>query len=104
MALVDKTKIVRIELPHEPGGWIELHPMSSGDLANLPDDPYAAMLKMLQRIVTTWSYDVPVTPDNVLLLDVETVNELAVHVRAMSGVKTDAEKNDSSSPSSDITP
>ena len=63
----------RVELPHEPGEWIEVRMPSLRILHGAQDeDQYKGMMCMLSACITGWSYDEPVTEDNVWELDPKT--------------------------------
>lgn len=97
--LVDVTKRERIELPNEPGEWIELRPMSSGDAANTSNDQYTSTLEVLVKVITAWSYTVPLTKENIYLLDMNTIRLLSGELAKISNVRSDEEKKGSPTPS-----
>lgn len=65
-------KIVRrIELEHEPGAWIEARSPSVAIMAQAHEAP-SVLIATLQACILAWSYEDPVTPENVAELDPET--------------------------------
>ena len=79
----------RIDIPHEPGEWVEVRPLSAKNLrvmdkaaktaARGPDTVldeteygYELTTRMLDAAVVAWSYEPPVTPENLADLDLAT--------------------------------
>lgn len=79
MALVDKkTQRERIEIPHEPGEWIELTPLTFGDKRALAElKGVESVTYLVRATVAAWSYKVPPSPENIDLLDAETSDWIA---------------------------
>jgi len=85
MALIKDQK-TRYDIPHEEGQWIELRPLRNSDLIGIDDDdPYASMIATLEKIIVAWSYDEPVTPETVRLLDMRTTNWLGLVLKESMG-------------------
>ena len=94
MALVVR-QIKHIEHETEPGTWFDLRvPLSAGDLSTIGDAENMADVKLkgVTLALKAWSYDAPLTPENVRELDVLTFNWLTVQVFANSTMG-DEEKN-----------
>lgn len=92
MALTSQD-IKRLDLPHEPGQWVDLRMPSLRMLHQMSklDDSYESMVQLIASCVTGWSYDTPVSPESVWDLDAETA---AVIGKALNPSKTeDEEKN-----------
>ena len=79
---------IRIDLPHEPGEWIEARKPSISMLLM----GGVTTVTLLQTCITAWSYPEPVTPENIADLDVETAQVVA---RAL-GTTPEAETKNSS--------
>lgn len=118
--LVNKS-VRRVDLPHEPGQWVEVRPLSWADsvaakkaaseatlhafrdlgtdfLSQLqslqsapspadaaepaPANPLAGYDRriVLERGLVAWSYDEPVTPENISLLDEQTAEVAALAI------------------------
>jgi hypothetical protein len=84
MALIKPTTTRRIELPHEPGQWIDIHPLTVKKADDVERevrrgseehmDDYAGLMNeaVLLATVVAWSYEDDVTPETILSLDVPT--------------------------------
>ena len=83
--------LVRIDLPHEPGEWIEAHKPSIAML--LMEE--VTTVTLLQQCITAWSYPDPVTPENIADLDVQTAQVVAQAL----GTTPEADTKNSSAPS-----
>lgn len=102
MALVVK-QTKRVEHPSEPGAWFDLNlPLTAGDLELMRDGTKAGMVSIdvVASVLEAWSYDAPASIENIKLLDLDTFTFLQASIQERSGITTDAEKNDSASPSS----
>jgi hypothetical protein len=79
----------RLDVPHEPGEWVEVRPLSAKNLrvmdkaaktaARGPDAVldeteygYELTTRMLDAAIVAWSYGAPVSPENVADLDLAT--------------------------------
>jgi hypothetical protein len=74
----------RLELPHEPGAWVEVRLLSANTVRKLDKDAraiagdddsdygYEVMGAMLKTAVVSWSYEAPVTLENIDDLDLAT--------------------------------
>lgn len=71
----------RIELPHEEGQWIDVRMPSVNMMTGVREaaDNVALTIAVLEKCIVAWSYTeedgtaIPVTPENVGDLDIETV-------------------------------
>ena len=92
MALTSQD-IKRLDLPHEPGQWVDIRTPSLRLLHQMSkfEDSYEGMVKLIAGCVTAWSYETPVSEDAVWDLDAETAGVIG---RALNPTKTeDEEKN-----------
>lgn len=83
----------RLDLPHEPGEWVEVRMPSLRMLHELSayDDSYEGMVKLVSQCVLSWSYPVGVSEDSIWDLDAETAGFIA---KALNAAKSeDEEKN-----------
>lgn len=97
MALIDPTKYERIEIPDEPGAWVEIRPRIIGDLVGIGDGPGSGF-EALARQIRAWSFDEPVSAEAIACLELPTYNFLTTY-----RVRPVAEKKDSDSASSQPT-
>ncbi|MGE0227756.1 MAG: hypothetical protein AB7I38_10955 [Dehalococcoidia bacterium] len=99
MAFVTKQD-KRIEHPTEPGTWAVIRvPLSAGDYAAAQGETAAAKsLDLMPRVIQSWSYAEPITPEQCALLDGATFAWLDAEIAKASPVRTEAEKKDSGSP------
>lgn len=98
MALIkDQTK--HLVPPHEPESWFEVRPLRTGDLEQLGALGYEVKVTVeaLASVITAWSYEEPVSLENVRLLDLETFIWLGKEALLSSGIKSEDEKKGSSS-------
>ncbi len=106
MALVDPTKAIRLEVPHEPGQWVEVRPLMGADMESL--DVEAGRIKisfaLLAEIVLAWSYDEPPSIDTIRRLDIDTILWLDRAALKASGVRDDDEGKGSPASSPSGTP
>lgn len=102
MALKSTTPPTRLDIPDEPGEWIEYKPLSSGEFIELLEAGYtgpAYAMALVQRVVTGWSYDIPLTPE--AIKDDLTANVfrwLDANVMEWAGLRAPDEKKESASP------
>ena len=84
----------RLELPHEPGEWVDIRMPSLRDLHEMQklDDTYAGMVKLISQCVVGWSYEADVTEDTVWDLDAETAGYIGT---ALNAAKTDDDEKNS---------
>lgn len=100
MALITDDTRVRLNIPHEPGQWIEIRPMRNSDLEKIDvSDRVAMTLALFERVILAWSYPEPVTPQTIRQLDIDTTRWLDEEIPKASGLRSEAEKN-GSTPSS----
>lgn len=109
MALIDPKATRRFEIPHEPGAWVELRPLTARLVADIQRDvasqgQQAILLEVVRRTLVAWSYDVPVTLENIDRLDFTTFRWIEAQLDASSGVLPEEERQslvDASSPITD---
>lgn len=103
MALIDPTKHQRLEIPEEPGQWVEMRPVLVGDLRAVPVDASRVQhnVIILQRVIGAWSYAEPVNADSLDRLDADTYAWLVLQTNIL-GQRSDAEKKGSSDSSSSM--
>lgn len=99
MALIDPKETRRVDIPHEPGEWVELRPITARDLANLQRAVIGVTLtqaenttRILATCLTAWSYAFPITIENLERLDYQTHNWLDNELLLTSGHREDEEK------------
>ena len=91
MALMSKaTK--RVELTHEPGQWIDVRLPSFYMVQHTADLTYD-WPKLFESCIKAWSYEEPVTPENILELDVSTVSLLIEELFPSIQTEEDIKKN-----------
>lgn len=105
MALIDPKAIRRVEIPHETGAWVEIRPITARIFANVQRDgkgeSYSEItLRLLNSCIVAWSYEAPVSPENIDNLDPVTMNYLDEQMQVTSGSASAEEKKDSTSPPS----
>ena len=86
MALVDRSKVERRAIPHEPGEWMEFRQLSWEDW---PDaDKYkgkAATKATLLVAIAAWSYKEPVSEATIGRLDAATMTWASKEAVALNG-------------------
>lgn len=106
MAFASKQR-KRLDIPHEPGAWIEVRPPNNGDLvtidfATVSDENMSELLKLLTRLVVGWSYeDVPLNTENILDIDITTSMWLLGEIGEMVKGREAAEGKESATNSPD---
>lgn len=109
MALLDSRNSKRFDVPHEPGAWVELRPVTAGDveLLDVQGANIRFSLDLLARLITAWSYAEAPSTETVRLLDLDTYvwlsRDCAAAVMKFSGVRDAGEKKSSSNGSSSRT-
>jgi hypothetical protein len=108
MALINSQHIRRVDIPHEPGEWVEIRPVTAGQYADLQRDGAdltgaEVALRILVGSLADWSYDAPITPETLRSLDYETFTWLERELSVTSGLRSDPESNGSVPQSSPIT-
>lgn len=106
MALRSTTKPTHTEIPHEPGQWIEYRQLSADELEELQTGEFSSLgytIHALTKMLTSWSYDGPVNRENIGDLDAQTIRWLDSNLLEMAGIRTEAEKKELITPSSDTT-
>lgn len=101
MALIDPDEVIHLEIPHEPGQWVEFKPLCADDLEAMDArGERLGPINMVLQSLVGWSYydGVPKLAD-VKRLDIETLNWLSPLVTRASGIRSADEKKDSASPS-----
>ena len=81
----------RVELPHEPGEWVEVRMPSMLIMDKASDGPHP-WLGLLTACIQAWSYDAEVTEETIGELDAETVQVLNGALLG-TGRDADAQKN-----------
>ncbi len=124
MALVRDDDVIRLEIPHEPGDWIEVKRLLTGSdrdacleasvqaagsgLSSNGAGPELQLTvrltaynrTLLERVVKLWSYAEPVSPENLASLDEGTHDWLLGELGRLYPVRTAAEKKGSTKSSS----
>lgn len=102
MALISSNDTKRLDIPHEPGQWVEVRPLTAGDIEGLTAEgsQVKVSIEALAAIISGWSYAEPPTIENVRRLDLDTFTWLGTEALKVSGVRDDAEKKDSATDSS----
>lgn len=106
MALINSSNTKHLDIPHEPGQWVEVRPLTAGDIEGLSVDGSGVKVSIecLAAIISAWSYQEPVSLENVRRLDLDTFTWLGNEALKVSGVRDDAEKKDSNLDSSPTSP
>lgn len=104
MALINSSNTRRIVPPHEPESWFDVRPIVAGDFEGFQADASQVRLSLdlLASLITAWSYDAPVSRENVRQLDLETFTWLNSELLDLSGVRSADEKKDSDNGSSPV--
>lgn len=105
MALINSSNTKRLDIPHEPEQWIDVRPLTAGDMEGLSVDgsQIKVSIEALAAIIQAWSYDEPVSLENVRRLDIDTFTWLGTEALKVSGVRDDDTKKNlapASSPTS----
>lgn len=105
MALKSSLEPKRLDIPDEPGKWIEYKPISAGEFialleANHTGPAYA--MALIQLVLTGWNYDAPLSPESVSDLTADTFKWLDANVMEWAGLRSPEQKNGSTEPSSPI--
>lgn len=101
MALKSKSKPTRHDIPHEPGEWIEILPISASEWDTLDSNATGVQytLQMASKVITAWSYG-ELTPETLADLDAPTFKWLDDNILAFAGIRRADEKKDSNGNSS----
>lgn len=89
MAVIDPRKSVRIPIPHEKDEWVEIRPVTIGDIehaATVAKVNVSARLAILERVVTAWSYPQPVNAETLRQLDNRTFQWLDLESLKVSNI------------------
>lgn len=89
MALIDPNKSTKLDIPHEPGEWIRIRPITAAQAAAMGDNMNT--LSVLSAVVVEWSYSEPVSPETVGQLDLRTAQWLTEEVMSLSGMRSEEE-------------
>lgn len=89
MALVSRLAAKRVEIPHEPGQWMEFKPPSWGVVKALKEDGGGEGL--LLAGITAWSYGPEVSEAMVADLDMRTLTWAVGEVMKLSGLAKEGE-------------
>ena len=114
MALITSKDYKRLDIPHEPGQWVDVRPLTFGDLDifGMDGETVVVTRDLVAEVVTGWSYgEWPATKDERLelirTLDLDTsvwlITALGETLPKISGIRSDSEKKDSASNSQPIT-
>jgi len=114
VALITSNDYKRLVIPHEPGQWVDVRPLTFGDLDifNMDGETVVVTRDLVAEVVTEWSYgEWPPTKDERLALirslDLDTsvwlITALGETLPKISGIRSDSEKKDSPNNSSPIT-
>ena len=110
MALI-KDQTTRLLHPTEKDAdgkpaWFDVRPLRTGDIEQLGalGLEVKVTVEALAAVIVAWSYDEPVTIENVRLLDLDTFLWLGQQALLTSGIRKDAEKNASGSGLSPLRP
>lgn len=107
MALVIK-KTERLHHPTEEDAWFDIRlPLSASDTSGMQvtgaavsNQAVRLTLDLLAAVIAGWSYDAPITVENVGLLDLDTFVWLCGEITGRSGIRSEEEKKDSDDNSS----
>lgn len=97
MALIDPKHFERLDIPDEPGEWVEIRSTTAGDLIGVEQRDDSTFVLLAKRI-KAWSYDAPVNAESISRLDIPTFTFLSNY-----GLRSEDEKKDSGSQSSPTT-
>jgi hypothetical protein len=105
LALINSQHVQHVDIPHEPGQWIEIRPVTAGQVADLQKDSVAessaaVAIKTLVGCIVAWSYEAPVSIESLRELDYETFQWLETQISVTSGLRSEDQKKDLNSPSS----
>lgn len=94
MALINSKNTRRLVPPHEPESWFDVRPIRAGDFEGLElvGSQIRVSIDLLSSLITAWSYDEPLTRENVALLDLDTFTWLNTEIQDLSGIRSAAEK------------
>jgi hypothetical protein len=99
LALIKDSQVTRFIPPHEPESWFDVRALRTGDLEVLEAE--GSQVKMtresLATVIQAWSYEDPVTLENVNLLDLETFLWLCEAALDFSKIRSAVEKKGSTS-------
>lgn len=100
----------RLEIPHEPGEWIEVRRLSGSQESSAFTDQKTgkartieeSMAELFSRAVVAWSYDAPTVKASYMALDAVTRDWLIEQIMAWDRqTVTDAERGNATAPSID---
>jgi hypothetical protein len=108
LALITSKDHKRLTIPHEPDQWVEVRPLTFGDmdLFGMDGETVAVSRDLAAEVITSWSYgEWPATKDERLdlikSLDLDTamwlITSLGETLTEISGIRGDSEKKDSPS-------
>jgi hypothetical protein len=105
LALITSKDTKRLDIPHEPGQWVEVRPLTFGDLDifGMDGETVRVSRDLASEVITGWSYsEWPVSRDERLTLlkslDLDTsmwlITALGETLTEISGIRSDdAKKN-----------
>lgn len=102
MALISAVHTKRLIPDFEPESWFDVRPICAGDFEGLTTDGQQITLSidLLTSLITAWSYEEPVSRENVARLDVDTFVWLQGALTTASGIRSEPEKKESGNNSS----
>lgn len=114
MALITSKDYKRLEIPHEPGQWVDVRPLTFGDmdLFRMEGELVGVSRDLAAEVITSWSYgEWPAPHDErvelIKSLDLDTsvwlIQALGETLTEISGIRSDSEKKESDSSSQPTT-
>lgn len=105
MAFISSLPAQHIVIPHEPGEWIEIKPVSVGswrEIGKAATDKTVLELQVLLLLhsLTAWSYERAIDEEAINDLDRQTFDWINNEVNLLTVLRPDAEKKGSSANSS----
>jgi hypothetical protein len=112
MGFIDPKKITRLEVPNQPGEWVDVRRCTMRDIEEVNNSLLSAgkeasnttyRLELMSRLIVAWSDPAPVSIETLRNMDNQTFMWLDTASIMASGLREAEEKkasNDSSSPSS----
>lgn len=102
MALISAVHTKRLIPDFEKESWFDVRPICAGDFEGHPTDApeITISINLLASLITAWSYEEPVSRENVARLDVDTFIWLQGALTTASGIRSNDEKKGSGNNSS----
>lgn len=98
MALVSKDAVTRVDIPHEPGEWVEIRALTAGDFRSFElagdgtIDLGSVTLQGMAKAVSAWSYSEAPSLETMESLDMQTTLWLMNEINGLSGLRSPVEK------------